>query len=270
MGHGTRQPSSDGKAALLRRASIRWGWEAAKTRLPDQEKEKRALHVLNNNEEVAAKRLREESLDASRGSTKKKRAKRRKAKQAKTKIDARATKVKVGEALEGPSTSKIGRVEEVTRSPIEDSPHSRKVEGGGDGGESQVAPSAREETHGRETKGDGDARVHSADPTPTLIDDYSYLYGDEMEKGVATGVGCVGEGRIDPEYERDHEVARPLSEEIVEKTMHIPDIQCHVEAPRTPYRDEEALVADEAWEVFLREAQDMVDPNARSIWVAVE
>ena len=213
-----------------------------------------------------AKRLRQVSPDVRRGKKKKTKSARRRARQAKAKAEGLETKTTVEEARKGSSTSRSGRVKEVPCTLIEVSPHSHKVEGGGDGGGSQGAPSARVKTHGREKKGDGDARVLSADPTPTLINDYSYLYGDEMEKAVVTGVGCIGEGHIDPRYERDSEMTRPHSDEIVVKTMLIPDI----EAPQTPYVDEDALVADEAWEAFLREAQDMVDPSAQSMWVAVD
>ena len=213
-----------------------------------------------------AKRLRQVSPDVSRGKKKKNKSARRRARQAKAKAEGLETKTKVKEAKEGLPSSPSGRVKDVPCSLVENSPHSHKVEGGGDGGESQEAPRARTTTYGQEEKGDGDARMHSTHPTPTLVNDYSYLYGDEMEKAVVTEVDYIGEGHIDPRYERDHEVTRPLSDEIVVKTMHIPNI----EVPPTPYVDEDALVANEAWEAFLREVQDMVDPSAQSIWVTVD
>ena len=241
----------------------RWQMAAAVLTSP-----RRALTMLARSE--LNKRAREGSLGSpSNGEPKKKKkSKARKARQAKAKADARKMKTETPEHREGHEAKVATRGEgDITPSSNEKSQLSLKEEGVDEAMELTEAQEPRGGTHEDEKKGEGDARERSANPNPTLNMDCSYLYGDTMEEDEGEKARGYGNMLIITHSltSVDEETPR-VGVEMSEIEGHIP----YVEALLTDFEDEDALLADELWEAFLQDAQDMMDPSASCMWVEVE
>lgn len=233
---------------------------------------RRALTMLAKSE--LNKRAREGALGSpsNRVPKKKKKAKARKDKQAKNKADARKMKTETPEHREGQEAKvAMGGEGDITPSPNGKSKLSHKEEGVVDQRELKEAQEPRGGTYEDEKKGEGEARERSANPNPTLNMDYSFLYGDTMEED--EGEKARGERRIvnisHSLTSVDKEASR-VGVEMSEIEGHTCIHPLYVEALLTDYVDEDALLADEEWEVFLQEAQDMIDPSASCIWVDIK